>query len=335
MKDIKSVNINGHTIYCYEVDYIKNIKGLYGFIYITTNLINGKMYVGQRRFIYKNGKGWENYLGSGTYFKRAVKKYGKENFHRIIIDIAFNQNELNYLENFYTRIFDSVNNDQWYNLCCGGGTYGLNLGNKKWRPVERYTIDGEKIGEYKSINEGDRYTGDGRQSILSCCNGDRPYIVKSNTVWRYKGDDFEKFPVKVSRKDEKEVKCYNKFQEFIAIYKSTHEAERQTGVDHSSIIKCCNRDVCLAGDFIWCYKNDSPIYNYENMSQKPVYQYDLNGKYINRFISTKEAGLSICKKHININKCCNKKIESFDGYKWYYVNDQDQPDKTKILYSNI
>ena len=43
-------------------------------IYKTTNLINGKIYIGQ------DSKNNPKYLGSGVIFLKAIKKYGKENF---------------------------------------------------------------------------------------------------------------------------------------------------------------------------------------------------------------------------------------------------------------
>lgn len=52
-----------------------------GYIYLTTCNINGKIYVGKHEL----KEGDDCYLGSGTLFKRAVKKYGKENFKRKII----------------------------------------------------------------------------------------------------------------------------------------------------------------------------------------------------------------------------------------------------------
>ena len=57
---------------------------MYGFIYITTNLINGKRYIGQKKYD-KEGT-WKNYLGSGTYLKRAIEKYGKDNFSKEIVE---------------------------------------------------------------------------------------------------------------------------------------------------------------------------------------------------------------------------------------------------------
>ena len=53
-----------------------DIKEYYGFIYITTCKVNGKKYIGQKKF----NRDWEDYLGSGTILKRAIKLYGKDNF---------------------------------------------------------------------------------------------------------------------------------------------------------------------------------------------------------------------------------------------------------------
>jgi len=66
----------------------------YGFIYITTNLVNGKKYIGQKKFI----RQWEYYLGSGRHLKNAINKYGKENFIREIIAIAYSKEEADKLE---------------------------------------------------------------------------------------------------------------------------------------------------------------------------------------------------------------------------------------------
>ena len=90
---------------------------MYGFIYITTNLVNGKKYLGQRKY----SKGWESHLGSGVAFKKALKKYGKENFKREIIIEAETAEELNQFEKELSIKYDVVNADNWYNLCYGGG----------------------------------------------------------------------------------------------------------------------------------------------------------------------------------------------------------------------
>ena len=47
-------------------------------VYKTTNLINSKIYVG----LHVTSNLEDDYLGSGSQLKSAVKKYGKENFKR-------------------------------------------------------------------------------------------------------------------------------------------------------------------------------------------------------------------------------------------------------------
>ena len=57
-------------------------------IYLTTNLVNGKKYIG----LDMNND--NNYFGSGVYIKRAIKKYGKENFTKQILETCNNREEL-------------------------------------------------------------------------------------------------------------------------------------------------------------------------------------------------------------------------------------------------
>lgn len=106
----------------YNIEEIKTIKP-YGFIYITTNKINGRKYIGQKKF----DKGWKNYLGSGKLLKQAIKKYGKENFTREIISIAFLKEELNTLEISFISYYDAVNSNEYYNLSHGGEAINAGL----------------------------------------------------------------------------------------------------------------------------------------------------------------------------------------------------------------
>lgn len=88
---------------------------MYGFIYMTTNLVNGMKYIGQHK-----GDGTDNYLGSGDRLVMAVKKYGRENFERKILCFAENKDELNQLEIEYILIYNAVESDKFYNIAYGG-----------------------------------------------------------------------------------------------------------------------------------------------------------------------------------------------------------------------
>lgn len=69
-----------------------------GFVYLTTCLINGKVYVGQHKF----SDYTKHYFGSGTLIEQALKKYGKSSFRRNILKVCYTVNQLNGWEVYYT-----------------------------------------------------------------------------------------------------------------------------------------------------------------------------------------------------------------------------------------
>lgn len=81
-------------------------------IYKTTNLINGKFYIGKHKTKNLN----DGYLGSGKLLKRAIRKYGIENFHREILHVCESEKQMNALEKILVVPDAEIN----YNLCDGG-----------------------------------------------------------------------------------------------------------------------------------------------------------------------------------------------------------------------
>ena len=90
---------------------------MYGYIYLTTNLINGKRYIGQKKSdIFLK----EKYLGSGLALKEAINKYGKENFTVELIEWCENEDELNEREKYWISFYNAVLNKSFYNEKSGG-----------------------------------------------------------------------------------------------------------------------------------------------------------------------------------------------------------------------
>lgn len=86
-------------------------------IYKTTNLVNGKFYIGKHQT--KNLD--DGYRGSGKLLKRAIKKYGIENFHTEILHHCRSEKHMNLLEKIVVVPDPETN----YNLCEGGaGGFG-------------------------------------------------------------------------------------------------------------------------------------------------------------------------------------------------------------------
>lgn len=97
---------------------LSEINNHFGYIYITKDTINNKYYLGLR---FKK-QSTLSYLGSGKYLKSAIRKYGKFNFYKIVIDFAENQEDLEKLEQFYIQKYfgyDIAKSTLWYNIYDG------------------------------------------------------------------------------------------------------------------------------------------------------------------------------------------------------------------------
>lgn len=102
---------------------------MFGYIYKTTNNINGMMYIGQHRADKFVGL---KYIGSGTILESAVKKYGKENFTVEMIESCNSQDELNDREIYWIDYYDAVESPQYYNICLGGYGCPAPKGENHW-----------------------------------------------------------------------------------------------------------------------------------------------------------------------------------------------------------
>lgn len=89
---------------------------MYGYIYITTNLITGKKYIGKHRSATFDN----NYFGSGKYLKNTICKYGRENFTCEVLEWCETLDELNACEIKWISQFEAVSNETFYNLAPGG-----------------------------------------------------------------------------------------------------------------------------------------------------------------------------------------------------------------------
>lgn len=130
-------------------------KDIYGFIYLTTNLINYKKYIGQHTNL------CDQYLGSGKLLLQDIKKFGKCNFCREILAVAYSKVELNQLEIQYIAQFNAVKRSDFYNIHVGGCGGNTRLGytleeeqqyRKKMRIISLHN-NYRRIGRKRSLQE--------------------------------------------------------------------------------------------------------------------------------------------------------------------------------------
>lgn len=93
-----------------------------GKIYKYTNLINGKTYIGQtKQSLEQRDYKHITQLNDNTYFHRAIKKYGRENFSLELVEDNIPLDLLNEKEIYYIDYFQSFyTTGKGYNLTQGG-----------------------------------------------------------------------------------------------------------------------------------------------------------------------------------------------------------------------
>ena len=128
-------------------------------VYKTINLVNGKIYIGVHK---ENGR---KYYGSGVLIKRAIKKYGKENFK---VDILHEFNDIKdaYLKEAEIVDKSFIESDDNYN-CQTGGKNKVIISDESKKKMSRYASNRSKEHQEK-INQTKRgysFSSSAKQSM--------------------------------------------------------------------------------------------------------------------------------------------------------------------------
>lgn len=126
-----------------------NNEGYYGYIYMTTDLRNGKKYIGKkkaREFLYID------YVGSGKIISNIKNKYGLSVFEVELIGWYETKDELNKAERFWIRVHDT-RKPKGYNISEGGDWGDITEGMTEdeyeaWRKKISDSVAGDNNGFY-------------------------------------------------------------------------------------------------------------------------------------------------------------------------------------------
>ena len=151
---------------------------MYGYVYRTTNLINGKIYIGKHR-----SEGFDtSYKGSGSLLWKAINKYGWESFSTELLASCFSLEELNEEEKLLISYFDSNNRSIGYNILPGGDGGAL-YGELNGFYGKHHTPEVRSIIREALLNawQDDEYRENAHISRLGNQNS-------AGTIWIHKGD---------------------------------------------------------------------------------------------------------------------------------------------------
>lgn len=118
-------------------------------IYLTTNNINGKIYIGKHKTSNIN----DSYFGSGKALRNAIKLYGINNFTKTVLFVFDNEDDMNSKEKELVTE-DFCKRKDTYNLCVGGkGGFSYihnscwEITNEKIQKKRRETVSKEEYKE--------------------------------------------------------------------------------------------------------------------------------------------------------------------------------------------
>lgn len=217
----------------------------YGFIYMTRNKINGKLYIGQHKRtmdITDIDDSW--YLGSGKLLKKAIQKYGEENFERTILYECKSADELNYMEEVFIGYYNAVDDEQFYNIAKGGsGTGGLKFSEESIEKMRKSHIGQSRPMSEEQKKKLSEIAKNRSEEIRRKYSEARKKYIAEHGTWPGAG-----------RK--KVVQIDKNTLETIAIYDSETEAGKAIGHGYTHIAQVCRGERKTAYGYIWRFADE-------------------------------------------------------------------------------
>ena len=112
----------------YNNEIFEDIGEYVGFVYLITNLTNGRKYIGKKNLYFSKSRqvkgkrkrfkvesDWREYYGSNKELAADVETYGKENFKREILRLCTTKGEFSYFEAKYQFDNNVLESDEYYN----------------------------------------------------------------------------------------------------------------------------------------------------------------------------------------------------------------------------
>lgn len=254
-------------------------------VYCTTNIINGKIYIGVHET--NNPDKFDGYIGNGIYinrpstyqysktkFQNAVKKYGIKNFKRITLAVFDKPEDAYDLEASIVNE-DFLKRPDVYNMVLGG-----NLPPITSKIVYQYDELGNFIKEWDSITHAsesiERHMIGIQRAIKNRhkCNGYFWTEIKYDKLdlsKMYIYEDSRKIPVfQYSENGEYEC-CYESIRDTARVLQKNH-------INISNAIKLGT--LCYGKYFSLEFASNYSIAKSNTINSNEVHQYSLEGKYI-------------------------------------------------------
>ena len=284
-----------------------------GYIYLITNTINQKKYIGQTvnsintRWV--QHKSEAKRLQPDVYFIRALRKYGVENFTVEQLEEC-DDSLLNEREQYYIKLYKSYDHNYGYNSTMGG-----NSNNRKFDHslAIKYWNDGLTVQEIAQT--------------LSCTVATISMILKNNNISEQ--NIRSRSMLKAGEKKKKPILQYDLTGVLLHRFSCIQNVLSSTPFSETQIRGACNNQTHIAYGYIWVHEEDNINIQeiIENIpiakTKKSIEQYDLNGKLIKTYNSIIEAANEINMHRATIEAALKNEIYQCGKFLWRYVDDSE------------
>ena len=273
------------------------------FNYLTTNKINGKKYIGSH-----SGSVGDNYLGSGNLIKKAIKKYGKENFVRDVLNAVTTREEAFKNEKFLIEMYKTSVLDGGYNLSLTGG-FWIEGECIPWNKGKIGCFSKETLEKMSISQTGIILSNEARIKVSEAGRGRIPWNkgLTKETDERLKttimGENHPSYG-KPRPKDVRDKISRGHKGKIVS------DATRKRMSDANKGEKSCMYG--RTGSEHPAYGRTSK----QSASSKPIIQRSLEGAFIKEWACAADVERDIGVCHANISACVRGKRNMAGGFKW-------------------
>jgi len=320
------------------------------FNYLTTNKINRKRYVGAHDGSFSDG-----YLGSGNFIKAAIKKYGRENFQRDILNVVTTRKEAFHNEKFLIEMYKTLT-PKGYNISLTGGT-SFEEGRVSWNKGltnetdERVKRGSEKKKGKPSWISGKHHTEETKAKMRETRMGENNsmYGRSAYDIWLIKYGKREADERKQNAADRLKENRVDNSGEKNPMYGRTGEAHPMYGKHPSNETRqkiseaAKKRTGEKSGMYGKHHSNEtkqklsdakkgekSPYYGKngkDHPMSKPILQYTLKGVFLKEWESATQVKKVLGFCNTSIGKCAQEKISTSYGYIWKFKETESKKAK--------
>jgi group I intron endonuclease len=315
-------------------------------IYKISNILDDRKYIGSAKSIHRRWTEHKSTLIGNYHDNQKIQNWvNKYSINYLIFEIMETcvEEELLVREQHYLDTIIDWKRD--WNICkVAGNTLGVKCSEKVKDllsiPVAQYDLKGNFMKKWRSASEAGRETKASFSGINDCCRGKALRCI--DWQWKYyiNDDNIEAYikPVNIPTIEQREkwrikkstmpIAQYTLKGIFIKKWYSKTQISKELSINRANLSEACNLKCASAGRFQWRYYTDEsniePCYN----SFKEVALIDDIGATMKIFNSLAEAGKELGIDSRRIQEVCAGTRQHTKGYKFKYLNNEQNIIKT-------